>query len=86
MIINHNNKIFTNDSNKASNETTFIISKQNEQYVNQAKKNGCTDFIQSSELKNFFDFSSIKVIGITGTNGKTTTAAANLFYSFRFRI
>lgn len=76
MIINHKNKTFTNDSNKASDKSTFIISKQNEQYVEQAKENGCADFILSSELKDYFDFSSIKIIGITGTNGKTTTAAA----------
>jgi len=76
LIINHNNKIFTNNSNKASVKSTFIISKQNEKYVNQAKDNGCIDFIKSHELKNFFDFSAIKIIGITGTNGKTTTAAA----------
>jgi len=76
LIINHNNKTFTNDSNNASDKSTFIISNQNEKYVDQAKENGCTDFIKSTELKNFFDFSSIKVIGITGTNGKTTTAAA----------
>ena len=76
MLINHNNKIFTNDSNNVSDKSTFIISTQNEKYVEQAKSNGCIDFIKSHELKSFFDFSSIKVIGITGTNGKTTTAAA----------
>ncbi|MGK0256243.1 MAG: UDP-N-acetylmuramoyl-L-alanyl-D-glutamate--2,6-diaminopimelate ligase [Arcobacteraceae bacterium] len=76
MVINHNNKTFTNNSNKVSKEKIFVVSKQNEQYVKFAKENGCVDFIQSSQLKDYFDFSSIKIIGITGTNGKTTTAAA----------
>jgi len=76
LIVNHNNQIFTNNSNKANRDTTFIVSKHNEQYLEKAKQNGCEKFITSSELKEYFDFSSIKVIGITGTNGKTTTAAA----------
>ena len=76
MIINHNTKIFTDDSQSATQESTFVISKHNEQYVEKAKQNGCIDFIESHELKEYFDFSSIKIIGITGTNGKTTTAAA----------
>ena len=76
MIVNHNNQTFTNNSNKANKDTTFIVSKHNEQYVEKAKLNGCTKFITSSELKDYFDFSPINIIGITGTNGKTTTAAA----------
>ncbi|PIF04889.1 MAG: UDP-N-acetylmuramoyl-L-alanyl-D-glutamate--2,6-diaminopimelate ligase [Arcobacter sp.] len=76
MIVNHNNIIFTDDSKSADKDSTFVLSKHNEKYLNLAKKNACTKFIKSSELKNFFDFSSIKIVGITGTNGKTTTAAA----------
>lgn len=76
MIISHNNKNFTNDSNKANENSTFILSRHNEKYLDHAKSNGCQNFINSSELENYFDFSSIKIIGITGTNGKTTTAAA----------
>ena len=76
MIISHNNINFTNDSNKANADSTFIVSKHNKKYLEQAKLNGCKNFIQSEELENYFDFSSIKIIGITGTNGKTTTAAA----------
>ncbi len=76
MVINHNNKVFTNNSNKVSKENIFVVSNQNKQYVKSAKENGCVDFVESSKLKDYFDFSSIKIIGITGTNGKTTTAAA----------
>ena len=76
LIITQNNKQFTNNSSLATKETTFVLSEQNKNYKDDAIKNGCTQFINSSELINFFDFSSIQVIGITGTNGKTTTAAA----------
>ena len=76
MILTHNNYTFTDNSKKASAETTFVVSKQNEKFKENAKETGCKNFIISSELKNYFDFSSIKIIGITGTNGKTTTAAA----------
>lgn len=75
MLVKHNHQIFTNNSLKATQETTFIISSHNKQYIQKAKETGCTAFINSSELATFFDFSSIKIIGITGTNGKTTTAA-----------
>ncbi len=71
-----NNKVFTDNSKEAVNGTTFIVSKQNKDFVEDAKNSGCEDFINSCELKGYFDFSSIKVVGITGTNGKTTTAAA----------
>lgn len=76
MLVKHNHQIFTNNSLKATKETIFIISPHNKQYVQKAKETGCTQFINSSDLATSFDFSSIKVIGITGTNGKTTTAAA----------
>ncbi len=76
MILTINNITFTNDSQEANQLTTFVTSSQNKQYIKNAKENGCDNFITSRELKNYFNFSSIQIIGITGTNGKTTTAAA----------
>lgn len=76
MVVNHNGKIFTDNSQKANVDTTFIVSKHNKKYLENTKEKGCTSFVDSSELKNYFDFSKIKIVGITGTNGKTTTAAA----------
>ena len=80
MTITHKNKVFTDSSINIQSDDIFVASKQNEKFVDDAKKNGCANFISSVELQNYFDFSSIKVVGITGTNGKTTTAAA--IYSF----
>ena len=71
-----NNRVYTDNSNEADENSVFVVSKQNEKFKDSAIKNGCKEIIDSSELKNHIDLSSIKIIGITGTNGKTTTAAA----------
>lgn len=70
-----NNKVYTDNSSEANENCVFVVSKQNEKYKESAILNGCKEIIDSSELKNYIDLSSIKIIGITGTNGKTTTAA-----------
>lgn len=71
-----NNKIYTDNSNEADENSVFVVSKQNEKYKDLAIANGCKQLVLAKDLKNHLDMSSIKVIGITGTNGKTTTAAA----------
>lgn len=71
-----NNKTYTDNSKTADENSAFVYSKQNEKFIEDAKKNGCKEFIKSEDLTSHCDFSSIKIIGITGTNGKTTTAAA----------
>lgn len=76
MFLKTTDALFTDNSKKANAQSAFVYSKQNEAYIEDAKKSGCTQFIPSSELKNHIDLSQIKIMGITGTNGKTTTAAA----------
>ena len=76
MQLTINKTTYKNNSKEVNKNTTFIISKQNEKFIDDAKDNGCQNFITSRELKNYFDFSTIQIIGITGTNGKTTTSAA----------
>ncbi|MDD3009032.1 MAG: UDP-N-acetylmuramoyl-L-alanyl-D-glutamate--2,6-diaminopimelate ligase [Arcobacter sp.] len=71
-----NNRVYTDNSNEVDENSVFVVSKQNEKFKQSAIDNGCREIITASELKNHLDMSSIKVIGITGTNGKTTTAAA----------
>ena len=75
MKLIYNNKTFTDNSQEITKNTTFVVSKQNEQFKQDVLNNG-VDTINASELKDIIDISSIKIIGITGTNGKTTTAAA----------
>jgi len=76
LTISNNNIVFTDNSKDASSNTTFVISLHNEKYIDEAKSNGCKNFIKDTQLKDYFDLSSIKIVGVTGTNGKTTTTAA----------
>ena len=76
MQLTINNKVFTDNSNEANENVAFVLSSHNEKFKESAISNGCKEIINSSDLKNYLDMSSIKIIGITGTNGKTTTAAA----------
>lgn len=76
LKIKLNNLILTDNSKEATEDFLFVVSKHNEKYINDAKNSGCKNFINSCELSKHFDFSDIQIIGITGTNGKTTTAAA----------
>jgi len=71
-----NNKTYTDNSNEANENAVFVVSKQNEKFKQAAIDNGCKEIVEAKDLKNHLDMSSIKIIGITGTNGKTTTAAA----------
>ncbi len=76
MLITINNKKFTDNSKEAASDVAFVYSKQNEQFCDDAKNNECSTLIPANELKKHIDLSAIKIVGITGTNGKTTTAAA----------
>ncbi len=76
MLVTINNQNFTDNSNEVNKETYFVLSSCNEQFKDDALKKGCKEIINSKDLFSYVDFSSIKIVGITGTNGKTTTAAA----------
>ncbi len=71
-----NNRVYTDNSQEVDENSIFVISKQNKKFKQNAINNGCKELIEAKDLKNYLDMSSIKIIGITGTNGKTTTAAA----------
>ncbi|PAF51698.1 UDP-N-acetylmuramoylalanyl-D-glutamate--2,6-diaminopimelate ligase [Helicobacter sp. 13S00401-1] len=54
----------------------FVITAGNISFLDSINQSAYkTKFIDSSELKNYFK-TDIKIVGITGTNGKTTTASA----------
>lgn len=76
MIINNTKNFFTDNTNELDANTIFVKNKLNEKYLSNAKEKHPKAIIECSQLKEYFDFSSIKIVGITGTNGKTTTAAA----------
>jgi len=69
-------KYVTENSQECDAQTAFIKTKQNENYLEDAQKNGAHSVITASDIAPIFGLERIKIIGITGTNGKTTTASA----------
>jgi len=67
----------TDNSSECDATSIFLITNQNAAYQQNAIDRGCTKFITAKECLDLLGIAnSIKIIGITGTNGKTTTAAA----------
>lgn len=76
MIVKNNDGFITDNSNECKQECYFLKTTQNEKFAPSALEKGAKiiDVKQCYELLNIDK--NIKIIGITGTNGKTTTAGA----------
>ena len=76
MKIQIQNSFITDNSNECESGSFFMQTAANSAFVNLAIQNGAK-VISISEAKKMLGIDeNIKIVGITGTNGKTTTAAA----------
>ena len=73
-------KYVTEDSQECDANTAFVLTAQNEKYLQNAKENDAHSIIKIADIASLFRVDEIEIVGITGTNGKTTTASA--IYSF----
>lgn len=66
----------TENSGECNDQCAFLMTKQNTKYKEDALARGAKAIIAPQECRELLGLQRIKVIGITGTNGKTTTASA----------
>lgn len=74
MKLLYKNETYTDDTKECSQEANFVKTAQNEKYIDALS--AYKDILSPKELYDILDLKKIKIVGITGTNGKTTTAAA----------
>ncbi len=72
---NHNSyRYITDNTNELDEDTILLKTHQNEKYLKELKSD--TKIVLPDELMHIWGLFDLQVVGITGTNGKTTTAAA----------
>lgn len=71
-------KYLTDDTTAISNESKFLLTAQNKKYFDALEQK--PTYMTPVELIEEWGLKSLKVVGVTGTNGKTTVTAA--IYSF----
>lgn len=75
QIPNRSYQYISENSSECDTNCAFVLTKLNEKYLEDAKQRGAK-VISINDVQEVFGLDKIKIIGITGTNGKTTTAAA----------
>lgn len=66
----------TDNSRECDGSTLFLVTSLNARFIDDARAHGATETVTPSELMALLPLERMAIIGITGTNGKTTTAAA----------
>lgn len=75
-IQNQPYRYISENSTECDSSCALLLTKQNEKFKEDALSRGAPILLSPSECWELFGLSRINVIGITGTNGKTTTASA----------
>ncbi|MCK4973849.1 MAG: UDP-N-acetylmuramoyl-L-alanyl-D-glutamate--2,6-diaminopimelate ligase, partial [Sulfurimonas sp.] len=63
-------RYITENSTECDKETAFVLTNQNEKYLQNAKENSAHSVIKIKDVAELFGIDKIKIVGITGTNGK----------------
>lgn len=69
-------RYISENSSECGGDCAFLLTKQNEKYKEDALERGAHSIVSPQECWKLFGLDRLCVIGITGTNGKTTTASA----------
>ncbi len=72
-INNKKYKYITDDSRIIDKDGAFLLTHHNKKYKKDVEKKNCINFLTVKNILSDWNLSKIKIIGITGTNGKTTT-------------
>ena len=75
-IHNQPYRFISENSTECDESCAFLLTKQNEKFKEDAENRGAHTILTPSECWRLFGLDRIRVVGITGTNGKTTTASA----------
>lgn len=75
----------TDDSRQVGQNSLFLVTPQNQKFLANLPQS--TQILQREDLKQYYK-TDIKIIGITGTNGKTTTAAIiySIFLDMGYKV
>ncbi len=76
MIRKIDNFFITDNTDKCNKDTFFLKTAQNEKYLTSLNPQNIKGIITPKELIKRLGLNSLQIVGITGTNGKTTTAGA----------
>ncbi len=75
-IKNSNYNYISDNSSECDSDCAFLQTEQNDKFLQSAKDNLAAEIVSVQQLAKIYNINKLKIIGITGTNGKTTTAAA----------
>jgi len=67
-------RYITDNTTEIADDTIFLKTAQNQNYFEKLENR--VEYITPKELIEIWDLSSLKVVGVTGTNGKTTVTAS----------